>query len=33
MQVATHDPASGRRLSITDVTFDTPNKAGPRGLH
>jgi hypothetical protein len=32
MQVATHDPASGRRLSITDVTFDTPKKAGPRGL-
>ncbi len=33
MQVATHDPASGRRLSITDVTFDSPKKAGPRGLH
>ena len=32
MQVATHDPASGRRLSLTDVAFDTPNKAGPRGL-
>jgi hypothetical protein len=32
MQVATHDPATGRRLSITDVTFDTPKKAGPRGL-
>jgi hypothetical protein len=32
MQVASHDPASGRRLSITDVTFDTPKKAGPRGL-
>jgi hypothetical protein len=32
MQVATHDPASGRRLSITDVTFDTPNKPGPRGI-
>lgn len=31
MQVATHDPATGRRTSITDVTFDTPNKAGPRG--
>jgi hypothetical protein len=31
MQVATHDPANGRRLSITDVTFDTPKKAGPRG--
>jgi hypothetical protein len=33
MQVATHDPASGRRLSITDVTFDAPKKAGPKGLH
>jgi hypothetical protein len=32
MQVATCDPASGRRLSITDVTFDSPKKAGPRGL-
>jgi hypothetical protein len=32
MQVATHDPANGRRLSITDVTFDSPKKAGPRGL-
>jgi hypothetical protein len=32
MQVATHDPANGRRISITDVTFDSPKKAGPRGL-
>jgi Outer membrane lipoprotein-sorting protein len=32
MQVATHDPANGRRLSITDVTFDSPKKDGPRGL-
>jgi hypothetical protein len=32
MQVATHDPATGRRISITDVIFDTPKKAGPRGL-
>lgn len=32
MQVATHDPATGRRLSITDVTFDSPKKPGPRGL-
>lgn len=32
MQVATCDPASGRRLSITDVTFDSPKKAGPRGI-
>lgn len=32
MQVATHDPATGRRLSITEMTFDTPNKPGPHGL-
>jgi hypothetical protein len=32
MQVATHDPATGRRISITDVSFDTPKKAGPKGL-
>ncbi len=32
MQVATHDPATGRRISITEMTFDAPNKAGPRGL-
>lgn len=33
MQVATCDPATGRRVSITDVSFDTPNKrSGPRGL-
>lgn len=32
MQVATHDPATDRRISITDVTFDSPKKAGPRGL-
>jgi hypothetical protein len=32
MQVATCDPASGRRTSITDVTFDAPKKAGPRGV-
>jgi hypothetical protein len=31
MQVSTHDPATERRLSITDVTFDTPNTAGPKG--
>lgn len=30
MQVATHDPASGRRISITDVTFAPPKKAAPR---
>lgn len=33
MQVATCDPNNGgRRVSITDVTFDTPKKAGPRGV-
>jgi hypothetical protein len=32
MQVATHDPSNGRRLSITEVTFDTPKKVSPRGL-
>ena len=33
MQVATNDPATGRRVSITDVTFDPPKKLAPRGLH
>lgn len=32
MQVATCDPATGRRVSITDVTFDTPKKAGIKGV-
>lgn len=32
MQVSTHDPSNGRRLSITDVSFDTPNQRGPGGL-
>jgi len=32
MQVATCDPATGRRTSITDVTFDAPKKLAPRGL-
>lgn len=33
MQVSSHDPATGKRQSITDVTFDTPNiKAAPKGL-
>lgn len=32
MQVATCDPATGRRASITDVTFDRPNKVAPRGV-
>ena len=31
MQVASCDPKTGRKLSITDVTFDTPKKVGPRG--
>ena len=31
MQVSTHDPATGLRTSITDVTFDTPNQAAPKG--
>ena len=33
MQVATCDPANGRRLSLTDVTFEAPKKLAPRGLH
>ena len=32
MQVSSHDPQSGRRTSITDVTFDSPNQVKPRGL-
>lgn len=33
MQVATCDPATGRRSSVTSVTFDTPNqRSGPRGI-
>jgi len=32
MQVSTHDPATERRTSITDVVFDTPKKIAPRGL-
>lgn len=32
MQVATHDPSSGRRISITDMTMDTPKKAGIKGV-
>jgi Outer membrane lipoprotein-sorting protein len=31
MQVATCDPSSNRRISITDVTFEKPKKTGPRG--
>jgi len=33
MQVSSHDPANGRRLSITEVTFDAPKKAPPHALH
>ena len=33
MQVSTHDPANGRRLSITEVTLDSPKKLPPKGLH
>ncbi|MEO5916456.1 MAG: outer membrane lipoprotein-sorting protein [Luteolibacter sp.] len=33
MQVATCDPNNeGRRLSITDMTFDAPKKVAPRGV-
>ncbi|HEX5791622.1 MAG TPA: outer membrane lipoprotein-sorting protein [Luteolibacter sp.] len=32
MQVSTHDPKTGRRLSITDLTFDSPNKPKLQGL-
>lgn len=33
MQVATCDPANGgRRVSITDLTFDAPKVAGPHGI-
>jgi hypothetical protein len=32
MQVSTNDPATERRVSITDVVFETPKKAGPKGL-
>jgi len=31
MQVATYNP-DGRRASITDVVFETPKKAGPKGV-
>ncbi|KAB2642242.1 MAG: outer membrane lipoprotein-sorting protein [Verrucomicrobia bacterium] len=32
MQVATHDPTTGRRLSITNLLFEKPKHATPRGL-
>lgn len=31
MQVATHNPANGRRQSITRVSFEQPQVAAPRG--
>jgi len=32
MQVATHDPANGRRKSITNLLFEKPKRAAPKGL-
>lgn len=32
MQVATHDPKNGRRISITDVTFNKPPAGALKGL-
>jgi hypothetical protein len=32
MRVSSHDPTTGRRSSITDVTFSSPKKAAPRRL-
>ncbi len=32
MQVATYDPKTERRLSITDLVFDSPKKSKPKGL-
>jgi hypothetical protein len=32
MQVATHDPKTGRRLSITDVIFKKPSGKALKGL-
>jgi len=32
MQIATHDPATGRRLSITNLMFEKPRQIKPRGL-
>jgi hypothetical protein len=32
MQVATNDATTGRRVSITNVVFDKPKSAGPKGL-
>ena len=33
MQVSSRDPATGRRLSLTEVTFDSPKAAPPKALH
>lgn len=32
MQVSTLNPATSRRVSLTDVTFASPKKVGPRGI-
>ena len=32
MLVATTDPSTGRRTSITNVVFEKPKKAGPKGI-
>ena len=32
MQVSSYAPGSDKRVSITDVVFDAPKKAGPKGL-
>jgi hypothetical protein len=32
MQVSTHDPKTGRRVSITDLVFKKPSSSGLRGL-
>ena len=32
MQVSSYAPGSDKRLSITDVVFKAPEKAGPKGL-
>jgi Outer membrane lipoprotein-sorting protein len=32
MQVATHDPKTGRRISITDLTFSKPSSGALKGL-
>ena len=32
MQVATHDPKTNRRVSITDLIFKKPSGKVPKGL-